>query len=131
MTYRGVNGIVKTLKIVKKAIGQPPEVIRISHTLKSLRKNVGGGFIEIIRLGAGIVLVIDEEGKLNGSKPNFDVADDVVMGDAFFVEEGMVNGQMDFKDLKDWQIKLILSEVGIKFDEPKNEPDMTFDFISW
>jgi hypothetical protein len=53
------------------------------------------------------------------------------MGDGFFDGEGMVYGQMDFKDLKDWQIELILSEVGIKFDEPKNEPDMTFDFISW
>ncbi|MDW4509507.1 hypothetical protein R7236_13955 [Priestia megaterium] len=31
----------------------------------------------------------DESGKLNGSKPNFDIIDDVVMGDAFFVGGGM------------------------------------------
>ncbi|WP_195780524.1 DUF3846 domain-containing protein [Priestia megaterium] len=101
------------------------------HTLESLQKQVDGSYIETIRLGAGIVLIIDEEGKLNGSKPNSDIIDDVVMGDAFFVGEGMVYSEMDFIDLKDWQIKLILSENGIKFDEPKNEPDFSFDFISW
>ncbi|ADE68809.1 hypothetical protein BMQ_1779 [Priestia megaterium QM B1551] len=31
----------------------------------------------------------DESGKSNGSKPNFDIIDDVVMGDAFFVGGGM------------------------------------------
>ena len=39
------------------------------HTLESLQKQVDGSYIETIRLGAGIVLITDEEGKLNGSKP--------------------------------------------------------------
>ncbi|MEH7521145.1 DUF3846 domain-containing protein [Priestia megaterium] len=37
--------------------------------MESLQKQVDGSYIETIRLGAGIVLITDEEGKLNGSKP--------------------------------------------------------------
>lgn len=123
---------MKTLKIVKKVVDEQPIVMEIEHTLESLQKNVGGGYIETIRLGAGIVLIIDEEGKLNGSKPNFDLGtNDVVMGDCFFVGEGYVDGEPDFVDLTPVQIKLILSEKGIKFNEPKNQPDMSFGFVSW
>lgn len=53
------------------------------HTLESLQKQVDGSYIETIRLGAGIVLITDEEGKLNGSKPNFDIIDDVKIGRCF------------------------------------------------
>ena len=121
---------MKTLRIVKKEVGEMPVVMTIEHTLENLQKQVGG-YIEVISLGAGIALVINEEGKLIEAEPNFDLGHDVVCGDCFFVGEGIVDGEMDFIDLTYNQMFLILSEEGISFQEPKNEPQIGFEIREW
>lgn len=122
---------MKTLRIVKKAVGEKPEVIEIENSLEKMKEHVGGGLIDTVRLGADIVLVIDDCGKLNGSEPNFDLVHDVIMGDCFFVSEGFIDGEIDFKSLTDEQIELIMDGT-IDFEsEPKNEPDTTITFISF
>lgn len=120
------------LRIIKKVVGEEPKVMEINSDLGTLRNHVGGGFIEVVRLGAGICLVIDEEGKLNGSEPNFDLGRDVIMGDCFFVSEGYVNGEIEFISLTSLQIAMILEGDEIDFtSEPKNEPDLTFEIMPW
>ncbi|KLU62317.1 hypothetical protein CEB3_c13610 [Peptococcaceae bacterium CEB3] len=71
------------IKILVFRPGQSPEVRAIPNTLKALQ-SVVGGYIEVIHLEDGLLLVCDEEGKLKGYPPNRRVGRDVICG-TFFI----------------------------------------------
>lgn len=54
---------------VIKMPGEEPEMREIDNTLTALQALVGG-YIETVRLSKSIVIVINEEGRLRGMKPN-------------------------------------------------------------
>ena len=57
------------IKCVKCPVGKEPEEIEIENSLEALQEQVGG-YIEVLPLQPGIVIVCNEEGKLKGLEPN-------------------------------------------------------------
>ena len=59
----------KIKAIVKRADEPYGHMTYVSNTLKNLQKHVGGN-IEAVTLGGGLVLLCDEEGRINGKPYN-------------------------------------------------------------
>ena len=98
----------KYMRILKKPVGGKLQIVEIENTLEEMQQQVGG-YIEAVQLGNKIVLVINEEGKFNGSEPNFRMGQDIVMGDCFFagLSKGE-NGEEDLASITDEQMKYII-----------------------
>lgn len=94
----------KELRIVLKKVGKNPEIMNIENTLDAKQKLVGG-LIEVVGLTEDILLVCNEEGKLDNLLPNLMFNYDYIAGDCFFVGDDYKNG--DFKSLTDEQIEEI------------------------
>lgn len=80
------------IKVIKIPVGSDPMVVQIPNTLDAM-KAIVGGWIEIVSLGDGLDLCLNEEGKLLGLPPNVALfgGQDVVAGDCFLLrhdEEG-------------------------------------------
>ena len=91
----------KNLKIVLKKVGENPEIMNIENTLEKKQELVGG-LIEVVPVLKDILLVCNEEGKLDNLLPNLIFPYDYIAGDCFFVGDDYKNG--DFKSLTDEQI---------------------------
>ena len=94
----------KELRIVLKKVGKKPEIMNIENTLDAKQKLVGG-LIEVVGLTEDILLVCNEEGKLDNLLPNLMFDYEYIAGDCFFVGDDYKNG--DFKSLTDEQIEKI------------------------
>ena len=92
----------KELRIVLKKVGENPEIMNIENTLEAKQKLVGG-LIEVVGLTEDILLICNEEGKLENLQPNLLFDYDYIAGDCFFIGDDYNNG--DFKSLTDEQIK--------------------------
>lgn len=102
---------MEKIKVVIKRVGQSPIVTAIENDLKTSQRIVKGR-IEIVSVANGIDMIVNEEGKLNGSEPNFYIAQngytDLIFGDVLFVgvnyEEGtqisLTDGQIQY--VLDW-----------------------------
>ena len=90
------------LKIVLKKVGEEPEVMNIENTLEAKQKLVDG-WIEVVSVTEDILLVCNEEGKLDNRPPNLLFDYDYIAGDCFFIGDDYENG--DFKSLTDEQIE--------------------------
>ena len=76
------------MKIVAVRVGQPPVIEELDNTLEAMHDFVGG-YIEVLPLTRdGLVLVCNEEGKINSSKANRKLphGGDVIFGDFFICE---------------------------------------------
>lgn len=91
------------MRIVKVDVGAPAYESNIPNTLEAIQ-NAVGGYFEIVYCGDGICLCCNEEGKINGMKPNRFIGQDVIFGDFFLVGDG---GD-DFRDLTDEEIATLL-----------------------
>lgn len=80
-----------------------PEVIEINNTLEDKQKIVGG-YIECAYLpnDEEVVIICNEEGKINGLQLNRDIGHDIIAGPFLIVGDDYENG--DFKSLTDEQI---------------------------
>ena len=80
-----------------------PEVIEIDNTLEAKQELVGG-YIECVYLpnDNDVVLICNEEGKINGMKLNRDIGHDIIAGPFLIVGDDYENG--DFKSLTEDQI---------------------------
>ena len=92
------------MKVIVKEVGKNPEVREIENEL-SVFQGLVGGYIEVVTLGK-VVLICNEEGKLNGSPVNFKMGYDTINGTAVFVSSDGEN----FAGLDDWQIEDIMSK---------------------
>lgn len=92
----------KELKIVLKKVGEEPEVVNIENTLEAKQKLVDG-WIEVVSVTEDILLICNEEGKLDNLAPNLIFDYDYIAGDCFFVGDDYENA--DFKSLTDKQIE--------------------------
>ena len=72
------------LRILKVEPGKPPYEKEIKDKLEDIQAE-GGGLFEIVYLSSGVLLCCNEEGKLNGMKPNRTVGDDIICGPFFLV----------------------------------------------
>lgn len=91
----------KELKIVLKKVGENPEIMNIENTFERKQELVGG-LIEVVPVLEDVLLVCNEEGKLENLLPNLIFPYDYIAGDCFFVGDDYKNG--DFKSLTDEQI---------------------------
>ena len=93
----------KIRAIVKRPSDKYGRVVHISNTLEKLQALVGG-YIEIVPIAAD-VMIINEEGKLLGLKPNFQYGSDVICGTMVMVgRDGEEFGDcvLGFEAWKDW-----------------------------
>lgn len=75
--------MAEKIKVLVKEPGKPAEVREIENTLEACQKIVDG-WIEVVRIATDVALVVNEEGKNNGMKPNFVFGGDLICGPAFF-----------------------------------------------
>ena len=73
-----------TIKILKIEVGSSPIVKEITNDLKSLQSEVGG-LIQPLNIGSDCMIVLNEEGKLNGMEPNRWLGDDDIICGPFFI----------------------------------------------
>ena len=80
-----------------------PKEIEIDNTLEA-KQEIVGGWIECVYLpnDNSVVLICNEEGKINGMKLNRDIGHDIIAGPFLIVGDDYENG--DFKSLTDNQI---------------------------
>lgn len=68
-----------------------------SHVTLSEMQACVGGYIELVHLKDGVILVVNEEGKLNNLKPNIiatelaGISDDHIVGDVLLISSKFIN----------------------------------------
>lgn len=84
----------KKLKGLLVAENKLPEVVEIPDTLKSLQELVGG-YIEYCYMPKheDVVLICNEEGKINGMGPNRDIGHDIIFGPFFVIGDNPEIGE--------------------------------------
>ena len=80
-----------------------PEEIEIDNTLEAKQKLVGGWIEQaFLPKDDSIVVICNEEGKINGMKPNRDIGHDIIFGPFLIVGNDYENG--GYKSLTSEQI---------------------------
>ena len=115
-----------TLRVLRVEPDNAPEEKVIGADLESLQAEVAG-MIECVYLDDGVILVCNEEGKLNGMKMNRRLENDIICGPFFLVSD---DGEGNFASLNDRQMDLLKErfaqpEQSTGF-EPDAEPRMRF-----
>jgi hypothetical protein len=97
----------KNIRVLTCKIGEMPEVKVIENTLTNLQEFVGG-YIELAYV-EGIMMIINEEGKLQNLKPNFVLSSwDVVVGNVLFTG----NANENFASISDDEILTVIAYLG-------------------
>ena len=92
------------MRVIIKEAGKNPQLKDIDNTLEAL-KDIVGGYIEVVSMEDNILLICNEEGKMQGLPPNFSTGYDVIVGTAVFVS---FDGKEDFTSLNDEQMLYIM-----------------------
>lgn len=76
------------MRVLMKEPGKDPRTMVIPNDLGTLQQLVDG-YIEVHKLTDGLVMIVNEEGKLKGLEPNFyvDRLKDTILGTAIFCGE--------------------------------------------
>jgi len=99
------------LRVVYVEPGKPAYETEIENSLEAEQKAVGG-YIEVVPLDNGKLLICNEEGKLNGMQANRRIGKDIIVGPFFIVGN---NGD-EFRSLTDEEVKESLK----RFAEPED-----------
>lgn len=104
----------KGLRVMVVEPDKEPYEKMLKHSLEAMQEVVGG-YIETTRdsLLPGMILVVNEEGKIKGLPMNRSTHCDIICG-TFFV---CANGRDDFRSLSDEQIE----EVKLVYGLPKGD----------
>lgn len=70
---------MNVLKVLRKRVGEPWELIEINDTLLDLKREIGG-YIETVTLAEGVVILCDEEGRLKDRPDNCEVGGVMFVG---------------------------------------------------
>ena len=73
------------IRVLKVAPGERPEIVTLENELSALQRAVSigtdyVGLIEIIQVSKDVCILCNEEGKLNGLKPNRRIGNDILCG---------------------------------------------------
>ena len=99
------------LRVVMVEPGKPAYETEIDNTLEAEQKAVGG-YIEVVPLDNGKLLICNEEGKLSGMQGNRRIGKDIIVGPFFIVGS---DGD-EFRSLTDEEVKESLK----RFAEPED-----------
>jgi hypothetical protein len=72
------------ITVIVKEPSQAPEVRTIENTLESLQ-GIVGGYIEVVSFTPSVLMICNEEGKLDGLPHNFSMRLDEIVGSVLFV----------------------------------------------
>lgn len=91
------------IRVLSKEVGKAPQIKIIKNTLEEKQKLVDG-LIEVVPIYdiEDVLLVCNDEGKLDNLKPNIILDYDYIVGDCFFIGDNYKNA--DFKSLTREQI---------------------------
>lgn len=92
------------IKVLVKRPGEKSEVREIENDWKIFKALIGGGMLECVSIGAGIMMYLDEEGNLKGLPYNFRLGIfDIAVGDVVFFgndggeeEQSLTDKQIEF-----------------------------------
>lgn len=101
------------MRVLMKVPGKDPNTMVITNNLHLLQQLVDGP-IEVHRLTDGLVMIVNEEGKLKGLEPNFyvDRLKDTILGTAIFCgENGEYFTDIDEHDLTVLQTFFSLEDI--------------------
>lgn len=73
------------IRVLKVTPGEKPEIVTLENELSALQRavSIGAdyvGLIEIIQVSKDVCILCNEEGKLNGLKPNRRIGNDILCG---------------------------------------------------
>ena len=101
------------IKVLVKKPGCAPEVQEIENDWKEFKRLIGGGTLSSFSLGAGIMMYLDDEGKLKGLPYNFELGGcDFVVGDVVFFAN---DGGEEEQSLSDLQIDFLLNALKVGY----------------
>ena len=72
------------ISVIIKKPGKPAERTEVENDLMTFQHLVDG-YIECVPVAAGVLMIVNEEGKLWGMEPNFWYDHDMIVGTAVFV----------------------------------------------
>ena len=101
-----MNNEIEKIRIVLKKVGKEPKVMNIENTLEAKQKLVKG-LIEVVSITDDILLICNEEGKLENLLPNLVFDYDYIAGDCFFIGDDFENE--GFKSLTDEQVREVFA----------------------
>ena len=125
-TIENEKNNISKLRVIYKEVGKEPEVIEIEDTLEAKQKLVEG-LIEVVPYKDNLLLICNEEGKINNLAPNLQFDYDYIAGNCFIVGDDFENEA--FKSVEDKQIEDIkkdLKERSIETCEEIEQEDMEF-----
>ena len=118
------------MRMMVKKVGELVQEVDLENKYETLRDAVGG-YIEAVYLEHGVVLWVNEEGKIIGLPNNFSIGNTSVEGDVIFTAD---NGAGENEALTDEQVKYIKSLLNKKptafqqyIDRLFNEKDLPFE----
>ena len=117
---------MEKIKILKIEEGKAPFVKEIANELKDCQAEVGG-LIDCVCFEDGCLAVVNDEGKINGMKPNRRNGNDIICGPFFICGS---NREGDFISLTEEQIEDYTKKFGeieqFTGHEPELVPRMIF-----
>jgi len=97
----------KSIRVLTCKIGEMPRIEIVENSLTNLQEFVGG-YIELAYV-EGVMMIINEEGKLQNLKPNFILSSwDVVVGNVLFTG----NANENFASISDDEILTVIAYLG-------------------
>ena len=120
---------MKSLICVVVPVGKAPYQHEIPNTLEAMQQLVGG-LIEPVRLSNRLILICDEEAKINGKEGNRRIGSEIIAGQFFIVADG---SDGDFASLDKYEVAAMLSRFATPENIPPEEVEdsIKMTFIEW
>ena len=91
----------KKIKVVVQNPGELSRIVTVPNTLEALQELVGG-YIEVVGIGNGLLLVMNEEGKIRGLPESVRCLYDTIVGPVFITADK----DEDFRSLTTEEIQI-------------------------
>jgi hypothetical protein len=119
----------KIITVLVVPILEKPYTEEISNDLKAFQKIVGG-YIEVIALSDRLMLICNENGKLEGLAGNRRVCRDIIVGNFFVAADG---GDGEFTSLTDNETNMLYKrfETAGIFTPEEVEDSIGITFQEW
>lgn len=91
------------MKVIIKQVNKEPEIRDIENTLEAMQKIVGG-YIELVPVRTGCVMLCNEEGRIQKLPYNFNLGNNNIVGDVIFTRQS----DTEFTDLNETDVEMIL-----------------------
>lgn len=120
MNYKGGSNIQRKINCLYIEPNQLPKKIEVKNNLYSKQSLVGGN-IEYCRIldDDNVVLICNEEGKINGMEPNRDIGHDIIFGPFLIVGDDSEIGED--RSLTEDQINKYKTRFGMESIYKTNE----------